>query len=503
MKKRIISLICIIAAFSMCLAACGKDGADVNSTVPSGENLQGSVKSASIVLPYSSGDSLNPFFATGVENIALSFLWCQPLFEVKNDYSPEAILADSFNIENTSVSVSLKAAKFSDGSDVSAKDVVYSFNKAKQSPAFSQRLSNIASAKQNGGSVVFTLSTPDAFALNVLTFPIVKTSSADTAAVIPTGSGVFAFGDSGTLTLNGNSGVQSSITEIKLNDIKDLTYIKNELEIGNINYLFEDFSSGSYNRIVAQNKTVTLNNFVFLGMNSGYGALASSAIRTAIYYSIGKENVSASAYQGYAKAAATPFNPDFCQLSGVSVPTVQSDVTKCASIFEKLGYNRYAKSGARTNGTNNLEFSILVNADNTFRQSVAYKIAENLNDVGIRANVEAVASDVYQQRVATGNFQLYVGEVKLTENMDLSVFLNGAASVGIDKTIPFFADYTAFREGTIGMESVVASFMNDVPFVPICYRCGMAAYSKTLSPDFTYSPFNVYGNIENWEITNE
>ncbi len=479
--------------------SCGKEEEAQEETLPySYENTE-KTETVDIILPFSSSDSLNPFFATGAYNSAAAFLFCQPLFEVKSDYSPEAVIADTYTVDGNKVTLTIKSVRFSDGSEITAKDVVYSFNKAKQSPAYSERLKNVQSAEINGSSVVFSLASPDAYVLNILTFPVVKYATAETAENIPTGSGLFAFSDGETLTVNSYSRISTDINTVTLYDVKQPDYIINQLEIGNINYLFEDFSEGVYKRIVAENRTVTLNNLVYLGLNSSYGALSSAAVRTAVYYAVDKQEVSASAYQGYSKAAATIFNPDFYGLSEISVPDARGDKQKCASILEKLGYNRYSKAGVLTNGTDELQFSILVNAENSFRVSAANKIAENLSAAGIAASVEEVGSDIYQQRIASGDFQMYVGEVKLTENMDMSVFISGSASAGIDKNVQFISDYYAFREGTIGVGETVDSFMNDVIFVPICYRCGMAAYSRAFTPDFTYAPYNIYGNIENWE----
>lgn len=497
MKRKFIVVITFVLICVMAFSSCNSTNVDEPDTLPQNAT-DTTVQAGNIILPYSKSDSLNPFFATGLENSALAFLYCQPLFTVKNDYSPQAVVADTFNTSGKTVTVTIKSVKYSDSSQLKLKDIVYSFNLAKNSTGYSQRLSNVESATVKGNAVEFTLKKPDAFVFNILTFPIVKEGTANTANDIPVGSGQFVFSDDETMALSSNSQGESSITSIKLNDIKKLDYITNELEIGNINYLFENFSDGNYKRIVAENKAVTLNNFVFVGMNSSYGALASSAIRTAIYYAVDKQTVSASSFQGYALASSLPFNPDFYELDNVNIPDVKGDKNKSISILEKTGYNRYTKTGIRTNGTNVLQFSILVNSQNIFRLAAAYKICDNLNEIGFQASVEAVDSNVYQQRISSGNFQMYIGEVKLTENMDLSVFSQGIAGAGINKTDKFFTDYDSFREGTIGMQEIANSFMDSVFVVPLCYRAGMAAYSKAYTPDFSCAPFDIYANMQNW-----
>ena len=499
MNKRIITVVCLVTAVILLFCSCAAKPEETDGQNTPVYEDKANPEIVQITLPYSQSDSLNPFFATGVENSALAFLYCQPLFEVKSDYSFEPVIAQSYEAKDSNITVNLKSALFSDGSTVAARDVVYSFNLAKQSPAFSSRLASVQSAIAVGNSVSFVFSSPDIFGLNLLSFPIVKSGTAGSPDEVPTGSGIFMMSGDEVMTLNPYSEVTSEINTVYLYNVKQLQYIVNELQIGNFNYLFEDLSEGHYKSIVAENKTVTLNNLVFLGMNSGDTALSSAALRTAIYYAVNKESVSAEAYQGYSKAAVTPFNPDFYMLKDIELPSVSGDREKSLSILKKLGYNMFNSSGVRTNGRQPLSFSLLVNSDNAFRTAAAYKIADGLRELGFGIKVEAVDSASYMQRIAAGNFQLYLGEVKLTENLDLSVFKGGSVGAGIDGSIKFFEYFSLFRQNAVGISELIESFYDDMPFVPVCYRAGIAAYSKAYTPDFSYAPFNIYGNIENWE----
>lgn len=501
MKNRIYKICCLLLAIILILCSCKgkeKDNQDSQSA-PNADATN--VPVVDISIPYSSSDSLNPFFASGYENQAIASLYCKPLFEVKYDFTAENVLADSCSVDGTSVTVTVKSDVFSDSSSLTASDVVYSFEKAKTSPAYSQKLTNVDSASLSGSNVIFTLITPDNLVKNILTFPIVKRNTAEDSQSTPIGSGTFYFEEKNILKLNRNSQTTSKINTVKLYDVKDYGNAPNELEIGNFNYLFEDFSNGEYKRIVARNKTVTLNNIVYIGLNMNDSLLSSAALRTAIYYAVDKQNVASAAYQGYCNPSASPFNPNFSALSGLDIPSVNGDREKSLSILKKLGFNYFATNELRTDGKNTLEFSLLVNNDNAFRLAAAQKIAENLNSQGFYITVDAVDFASYQQRIASGNFQMYLGEIKLSENCDLSVFKSGAASINMNTALSFFQNYEYYRQGALDTKTLLESFYNDMPFIPICYRSGMAAYSKNISPDFTYAPFNIYGNIENWETT--
>ena len=304
---------------------------------------------------------------------------------------------------------------------------------------------------------------------------------------------------------NENYGGSVNIPEIKLYEIENFTYAENALEIGNVNFLFKDMSDSVYRHVSVDSSTVNMNNLVFLGINDSKEVLSSSAVRTAIYYAIDKKDIASSSYQGYATAAPLLFNPAFSELSGITnINFAESaNADKAKSILTKTGYNKYAKDGSLTNGSQNLKVSLLVNSENSFRAAAANSIAEGLRSIGFSVTVDAVPLDKYNQKIASGDFDLYLGEIKLTENLDLRPFFSekGSASKGIDFSLRAVTDYDAFCEGSIGLSEFLDSFLNDMPFVPVCYRSGFAAYKKGLKPDFSYSSDHLYAGICRWSLS--
>ena len=272
-----------------------------------------------------------------------------------------------------------------------------------------------------------------------------------------------------------------------------------------MNFLFKDMSDSVYRHVSVDSSTVNMNNLVFLGINDSKEVLSSSAVRTAIYYAIDKKDIASSSYQGYATAAPLLFNPAFSELSGITnINFAESaNADKAKSILTKTGYNKYAKDGSLTNGSQNLKVSLLVNSENSFRAAAANSIAEGLRSIGFSVTVDAVPLDKYNQKIASGDFDLYLGEIKLTENLDLRPFFSekGSASKGIDFSLRAVTDYDAFCEGSIGLSEFLDSFLNDMPFVPVCYRSGFAAYKKGLKPDFSYSSDHLYAGICRWSLS--
>ncbi len=494
--NRIRALLCVLLAVLFLCSACTGQTPD-EDTDPSNHGESVSASALSLTLPYYENDALNPYCAVSALNRALAALFCEPLYRVNADYSASAVLAESVSTVDLSCIVTLKDAVFSDGSAVSAADVVYSFGLAKASEWYGTRLSDIASAEARGSTVVFTLSAPDIYVQNLLTFPIVRRGTADAAEQVPTGSGAFVLSAEGQLTKNPHAS-SGAVEHITLVHIKDPANLGNALEIGNIDYMFEDFADGAYTRIVAQNTFVTMNNLVYLGINSSVGALQSAAVRTAIYYAADKDDVAASSYRGCATAAGLPFHPAFCAAQGLSAGVTAADSARAKEILNKLGYSRYDKNGLLTNGQSTLQMTILVNNENSFRLTAAYNLADDLNAAGFSVTVESASAADYAARIASGSFTLYLGEVKLSENLSLSPFFGGSAAVGIPTELSVGSAYTALCKGEINLAQFASAFLDDVPFVPLCYRAGMAAYSKEVAPDFSAAAYELYGDIAKW-----
>ena len=91
----------------------------------------------------------------------------------------------------------------------------------------------------------------------------------------------------------------------------------------------------------------------------------------------------------------------------------------------------------------------------------------------------------------------------LRENLSLSPFFSagGAASVGIDQTLPVCSAYTAFCAGEIDAAAFCEAFLDDMPFIPLCYRAGLASYNAQIAPDFSTAAYDMYGDITLWQAS--
>ena len=149
MAKRIIAFILAAATIALCLTACSDSGGEettTNSAVIEQETVIREDNST-FKLSYTQADSLDPYEALTLNNQVLSQLVFESLFDLDENYKASLNIASSYEYkDNKTLDVGITAGlKFTDGSTLSAQDVVSSFNDAKDSQYWGSSLSGIDS----------------------------------------------------------------------------------------------------------------------------------------------------------------------------------------------------------------------------------------------------------------------------------------------------------------------------------------------------------------------
>lgn len=525
--KRILSLLsCLLLtlAFVGCRAVT-PSGSDTTPT----DNGDAVTAPETLCLAYNREDTLDPFSAATQLNVCLSPLLYEPLMRPGADFSPTLVLAQSAEqTDSTRIAVTLRAnAVFSDGSAVTGDDVVYSFNKAKASENYRVALSNVQAASAKRGVITFTLSSADPNGSYNLYFPIIKrstdTGAASTAAV---GSGAYVFqADRQMLTANPKNaaGATAQNKEIKLLSLVSKDAVLQNLENGSIHYMFNDLSDGNIPRTSAKDTAVDLPQLVYLGVNSGRAALAAPAVRQALSAAVDRTALAASSYAGRALPATTPFHPKWRPAAGLSafsagseagkvnellqtaqsVPTTAeaaatdtatTTVTTATTTAETAATDATGVAGAAS--VKEVPLTLLYASGNRCREALVKVLVQQLNQAGFQVTAQPAAYDDYKAQLAAGNFDLYIGEMRLTPSMNLFVFFRagGAGAYGVNTAGEAAQSYAAYRAGEKTAAGFVADFSRDMPYVPLCYRQGMAAGHAALTY-ITPSAYSVYDGI--------
>jgi len=486
------------------LSGCGKNKpGETASTKP--ENTAQTEETGLLKLPYSKSEPFNPFKVKSLVGIQLSALIYDSLFRTDSSYKPVAVIAKSYMQGGLKLTVEIKTGlTFSDGEALDADDVVYSFEKAHTSPAYAGHLSNIGSAaKSSEYSVVFFLKNQDPYAVNCLDFAVVKYLDSDDS---PLGSGRYILTDSkGDKYLKANEarlgGFFPSIKKILLVNVSDSDILSYSLQIGSLSFIFSDLRNGDIKRMKASILKADMNNLVYLSFNSSSPVLKTAGVRRAVSMLIDRKALAAQAFQGYSNAAYSPFNPAWISDFGF---TVKTDKTHAVLLLRKAGFSKINSSGIRYNSSGNeLEFTLLVNKDNIFKREAASQISSQLSETGIKVNINELPLNEYTSAVKRGDYDMYLGEVMLNPDMNLSPLLSagGSASFGIDtKESTACAAYKKFLDGKLEIKEFIDAFNADTPFMPICYRCGMIAFDRSLSIPQSLNTSDIYSEIGSWSF---
>lgn len=513
MKKFLSFFLVLTIIFSLC--SCSKNGnSQQNSSTVSGikqDNFEMS-------LLYCESDTINPYTAVTNINIQLCQLIFDPLFKIDNKFNAVNCLAQDIEIIDKTCSVIIKNASFSDMTNVTADDVVYSFNLAKNSnTVFKDQLKGVTSCvAKDIKTVVFTLKKSDPYFANLLDFPIIKKDSdkqttSDGALIPPIGCGRFTINET-EATLNPNEryhGAKSDVEKIKLINAPDSESVSHYVEVGATDIYYTSLNDGKIFQMSSKKVSVPLNNLVYIGVNQNYAPLSNVYLRYAISAAIDRTRISTVAYHTNAIAATGIFHPNFSDTA--KYQTIEKTANTKISIenLEKIGYNS-VDAGKK------ISLTVLVNKENSFRVNAAELICEQLKSVGIGATVIKTDFANYKSRLASGNFQLYVGEVRILNNMDVTELIvpGGSSAFGVketsqpqdtgnpQETVNDFWKISdivkGFYSGKNTVADIVTAAQTQMPIIPVCFRNGLLFHNKEFKGEISASVSDVFFAIEKY-----
>lgn len=467
-------------------------------------------KPTTFSLPVVFAQDMNPLTTGCMINLTLWPLLYDCLAQPDATFTAQKGLASSITNSGTTVTVQLRSGvKFSDGSTLTASDVAYSYQLVKATPAsyFHNNLNNIVSiAAAGSNTVVLTLSTPDALVQNVLNIPIVKAGSVGSARTPPVGSGPYTFSSnqfSGTLSVNkgwyggGTFGFQT----IALVNIMSTDAVLGSLKIGSINYLYTNYGGGSATTANLTTKAVNLNRMVFMGINSAHALTADAHVRKALSYALDRQAMGTDAFSAQALPTNLPYNPDWAGGVKPAAADLSAQLDKAMSELAAAGYTSQNIGGVATKagGADPLQLTLLVNSEDQQMTAAANLIKVSLSKAGIGVNLNAQPFSAYTAALQAGNYDLYLGDVALNADMDLSPLLapGGAAAYGVPANSASLTAFNAWRSGG-PLTALTSAFTGELPFIPLGFETGAVTYTPGLSGSVTPTVQNVFYGIAGW-----
>ncbi len=538
LKNILSQALCVILILTA--AGCTEKGetSSVNSSVSS-EAHQTAYSRDYLTLLYSAADTFNPYTLKTDVNRQLCKLLYEPLVKVSDTFEPVNALARSVDVSGKRCIVILQDAVFTDGSNVMGEDVKYSYELAKKSnTTYAKKLYLVDSVSVSDNKVTFKLKKNDPYFANVLDFPIIKKGSdkktdSDSVVLPPVGCGRYKLNKAydGLVQNESYFGRIGAIKEVKLINAPDEESVSHYNEIGAADMYFSEISDGNITRMSGKKEAINLNNLVYIGINQNYAPLDKQALRQAISSAINRVKLCEEAYYNNALPATGIFHPLWAETKSVQNIQIEANEEITVENLKEIGYNKLNSAGIRINSNGTpLKFTLLVNSENRIKVLAANTVASQLKSVGISVTVVEKSYKQYMSDLKNGKFQLYLGEIKFTDNMDVSsLFLKGgsaayglpkvkddekAASSNISSSTSSKQNEKSKETSKTSSQKVLAEYYNgkatakdiaavlqtEMAVVPICYRTGVLFYNSKISNVKNASLSDIYFSVESFTV---
>lgn len=420
--KRILALL-LCAAILLC--GCGVGNSGLNPTTPTyfgdtngvkpGGNNQG-VQALSLI--YDPTEQLNPYKSENTANRALFSLIYQGLFSVNRDYDAEPVLCERYSVtaDLKTYTFYLAKAMFSDGTQVTANDVVASLTTAMESRWYGGRLQQVKSISASGAAVVIELKTPMAELPVLLDIPVVKATEVKVAR--PLGTGPYRLEVSNQeASLRRQSAWWCKAELPVYGDVIPLVkgespaQIRDAFEFEGVSLVVSDPGSDRYAEFRSDYELWSAENgkFLYLVCNEKSKIFSDPAIRRALTHAINRELLAEEYYHGIARPASLPASP--------SSPWYNASLAQRFSYAPEL----FAEAVAAAELVEN-SITILLNGDDVVRHRVGLAIADMLRAGGLKVSIIKSSAEDLVEKLKYTEYDLYLGQTKLSANMDISAF---------------------------------------------------------------------------------
>ena len=555
MNIRRISALTIALSLLLSLTACGGQGdssqgsASDAAPAASDQSSGGASAAQSFSLGYYKGEGLHPYTCSNTTNQNLMGLIYEPLFAIDQTFATEPCLAKSCTIQVTSASGSEKekdtegdatetgtegdetdqkdASKeekkkeqprskiagkttctiqlrddvtFSDGTSLSAEDVVYSLEQAQRKGSiYRERLSDVTNITASGSTtVVIEINAADAAFDSLLDIPIISRSGGSN----PIGTGPYVLNTKKdkavSLTRNTNWWQEGTLPAdtITLYAADDSDMMIFGFGSGSISMVNTDLTgtnalsyTGDYN--VVDYPTTSM---LYVGCNTHSGPCQNQSFRQALYYVFDRDTLATKMLSGHAEPTVLPVSPKSKLYDEKLAETYAwSEETAKKKLADGHYYNQTLK--------------LIVNKESAFKTAFAEEMKKELEAIGIKVQVEALAWDEFADALDERSFDLYLGEVKLKSNFDLTAVIgsNGNLNYGgyqdkdLEKLLTKFqtADKASRAAAAKNLYKAVA---DAAATIPLCFKNHSVLTHWSANASIAPTQQNLFYHIAEWDL---
>ena len=508
MMRRVSLLFCVLA-LTLALSGCWtsdevtdeKDFWEESPTDQTQEEPDAALTPiTAFVLPYLKNVTFDPIACPDGMQQTVGALLYEGLFTLDGSFAPQNVLCSRYehNDDCTSYTFYLREGVcFSDGSALTANDVLAAYRRAQTSERYRARFASVVSMRVVNGALTVALSQGNSAFPALLDIPIVKSGSEKDTVPLGTGPYLFVTDSDGACLKRSADWWQDArlpLERIELREVKDddtASYLFSSREV---HLLAADLTGGAGD-LRSANTTITdyaSANMIYLGFNTQRALLSDADLRAAIAGAIDRDTVAAGYLAGHAEAARFPLSPRASLYPEELATTLASPELSAA----------LEAAGVTADRPRSL--TVLVSESDSFKVSIADYLSRTLSTDGLSVTVRALPWSDYLAALQSGNFDLYLGEVRLTADWNITslVGTGGALNYGRyadEQCNTLLAAFLA-NETAQTANALCRYLGQNAPIAPIAFKTASVLTPEGLIDGLTPTVSSPFYGLEGWTV---
>lgn len=503
--KKLALFLALCMAVSLFLAGCGGSGQTpdapsgdepAESGSGSGQQNTGRRTDLNMSLPEAPG-TLDPHYSSLIAESTLEKQIYEPLVRIVDDGQEVPLLASSYSVSDDGLVYTFEirqGVRFHNGEELKASDVVFTFERAKQSPYLMSATEAIASVEAaDDYTFVMTLSRPYGPIMQYLDSILIINEKHynevgnDALALDPCGTGPYTLKDfqsAVSVSMEAFPDYWQGEAPIKSLNWKIITDASTSLiafEAGELDYV--GVPSASWADMQQDDRYVTEAtsglSVVFMMMNTEIAPFDNKQVRQAVNYALNKEDVCLMAMDGLGAPAYTLANPELVAGATTDCPTYSYDPEKAKALLAEAGYPDGLDAGSLKTTAGTME-------------KVSQVIQSNLATAGINISLEIVELTTFSTDLSGGNYTLGITAASIGYDFSMYSIAYMSQSIGSfnfarynnPEVDALFAQALSTADNTERNElykEITNIIQEDAVYAPVLFPSGGVAYQKDLN----------------------
>ena len=186
-----------------------------------------------------------------------------------------------------------------------------------------------------------------------------------------------------------------------------------------------------------------------------------------------------------------------------------ADAAYTESVLESAGYLLTEQGVRATAGGKRLSLRLLYNNANSERGALAASVANQLSSFGYEVSVTEAGAQEYSSLVQSGSFDLYLGEIRLTPDMDVAPLVQSGGALNfarfssptLDSALQSLKSASP-QELAAAATVLIAALDSEMPLIPLYFALGEVALGEqALRGVLAPTASNPLAGIENLRLS--